>query len=190
METWATFSIIDYLKPIGDQTQEELDQLEAVDYLREAQAGELSFFCREFTLSDAPETHMNRRGDFSTIYKRDHFVESVGGRGGVCLEVDIKKGVQRIVAALEKTDSDRLLTFVNALTALAAKMEPPTAAEMAKVGAQRLVAALENPKETACDRLFSLGSALATLAAKVQPQAAAEGTCRKLCRTLRTFVGI
>jgi hypothetical protein len=31
METWATFSIIDHLKPIGDQTQEELAQLEAVD---------------------------------------------------------------------------------------------------------------------------------------------------------------
>jgi hypothetical protein len=29
METWATFSIIDHLKPIGDQTQEELAQLEA-----------------------------------------------------------------------------------------------------------------------------------------------------------------
>ena len=43
METWATFSIIDHLKPIGDQTQEELDQLEAVDYLREAQVGEPSF---------------------------------------------------------------------------------------------------------------------------------------------------
>jgi hypothetical protein len=25
METWATFSIIVHLKPIGDQTQEELD---------------------------------------------------------------------------------------------------------------------------------------------------------------------
>ena len=35
------------------QTQEELDQLEAVDYLREAQAGEPSF-CREFSLCDAP----------------------------------------------------------------------------------------------------------------------------------------
>jgi hypothetical protein len=34
METWATFSIIDHLKPIGDQTQEELD-LEALDYLKE-----------------------------------------------------------------------------------------------------------------------------------------------------------
>jgi hypothetical protein len=46
METWATFSIIDHLKPIGDQTQEELDQLEAVDYLREAQVGEPSFCVR------------------------------------------------------------------------------------------------------------------------------------------------
>jgi hypothetical protein len=52
-----------------------------VDYLREAQAGEPSF-CREFSLSDAPETRMNRGGDFSNIYKRDHFVESVGETGG------------------------------------------------------------------------------------------------------------
>ena len=69
METWATFSIIDHLKPIGDQTQEELDQLEAVDYLREAQVGEPSF-CREFNLCDAPETRMNRGGDFLNIYKK------------------------------------------------------------------------------------------------------------------------
>jgi hypothetical protein len=34
------------------KTQEELDQLEAVDYLREAQAGEPSF-CREFSLEHA-----------------------------------------------------------------------------------------------------------------------------------------
>src|ERR1039458_1735638 len=61
METWATFSIIDHRqpiyrqalalfdrivvplppKPIGDQTQEELDQLEAeVEYLRKAKAAE------------------------------------------------------------------------------------------------------------------------------------------------------
>lgn len=33
-------------------------------------------FCREFTLSDAPETRMKRGGDFSSIYKRSHFVES------------------------------------------------------------------------------------------------------------------
>jgi len=33
-------------------------------------------FCREFTLSDAPETRMNRGGEFSTMNKRDHFVES------------------------------------------------------------------------------------------------------------------
>src|SRR5271166_1941600 len=38
-------------------------------------------FCREFTLSDAPETRMNRGGDFSTMNKRDHFVES----GSFCL---------------------------------------------------------------------------------------------------------
>ena len=71
------------------KTQEELDQLEAVDYLREAQAGEPSF-CREFTLPDAPETRMNRGGYFSNIYKRDHFVESVsfclGNNGGKPLE--------------------------------------------------------------------------------------------------------
>jgi hypothetical protein len=60
------------------KTQEELDQLEAVDYLREAQAGEPSF-CREFRLSDAPETRMNRGGTFLNIYKRDHFVECIGG---------------------------------------------------------------------------------------------------------------
>jgi hypothetical protein len=85
VETWATFSIIDHLKPIGDQRQEELAQLEAVDHLREAQAGEPSF-CREFTLSDAPETRMNRGGYFSTIYKRDHFVECVEGEG-VCFSL-------------------------------------------------------------------------------------------------------
>src|SRR5271165_1745862 len=28
-------------------------------------------------MSDAPETRMNRGGDFSNIYKRDHFVESL-----------------------------------------------------------------------------------------------------------------
>jgi hypothetical protein len=38
-------------------------------------------FCREFDLLHAPETRMNSGGDFSTINKRDHFVESVGGRG-------------------------------------------------------------------------------------------------------------
>ena len=64
METWATFSIIDHLKPIGDQRQEELAQLEAVDHLREAQAGEPSF-CREFGLWEAPETRMNRGGGFA-----------------------------------------------------------------------------------------------------------------------------
>src|SRR5271165_2319146 len=49
-------------------------------------------FCREFTLSDAPETRMNRGGDFSNIYKRDHFVECVGGTGGFCLETWLHRG--------------------------------------------------------------------------------------------------
>src|SRR5271165_5494519 len=39
-------------------------------------------FCREFTLSDAPETRMNRGGDFSAMNKRDHFVELVDETGG------------------------------------------------------------------------------------------------------------
>jgi hypothetical protein len=33
-------------------------------------------FCREFGLWDAPETRTNRGGDFLSIYKRNHFVES------------------------------------------------------------------------------------------------------------------
>jgi hypothetical protein len=37
-------------------------------------------FCREFSLWDAPETRMNRGGDFSNIYKRDHFVEGADRR--------------------------------------------------------------------------------------------------------------
>ena len=36
-------------------------------------------FCREFSLCDAPETRVNRGGDFSTMNKRDHFVECFGG---------------------------------------------------------------------------------------------------------------
>ena len=53
-------------------------------------------------------------------------------------------------------------------------MEPQAAAEIAKRGAQRLVAALENPQLTDSDRLSSLGDALAALVAKMKPQAAAE----------------
>ena len=85
METWATFPIIDHLKPIGDQTQEELDQLEAVDYLREAQLVSLPFV-ESLACVMPPETRMNRGGDFSNIYKRDHFVESIDGTGGFCQE--------------------------------------------------------------------------------------------------------
>ena len=36
-------------------------------------------FCREFNPCEAPETRMNRGGDLLCIYKRDHFVECVGG---------------------------------------------------------------------------------------------------------------
>jgi len=38
-------------------------------------------FCREFNVCDAPGTRANRGGGFLRIYKRDHFVESVDGRG-------------------------------------------------------------------------------------------------------------
>jgi hypothetical protein len=76
METWATFSIIDHRKPvyrqalamfdrivvpipkkpIGDQTQEELDQLSAeVEYLQKAKAAEPYFWNRsEFELYRQP----------------------------------------------------------------------------------------------------------------------------------------
>jgi hypothetical protein len=41
----------------------------------------------EFGLLHAPETRMNRGGDFSTIYKRNHFVESwKASRAGTALE--------------------------------------------------------------------------------------------------------
>ena len=84
MAAWVTVSFIDHLKPIGDQIQEELDQLEArwITSIREAQAGEPSFF-REFTLSHALETRMNRRGEFSTIYKKP-FWREFGRKSGFC----------------------------------------------------------------------------------------------------------
>ena len=70
--------------------------------------------------------------------------------------------------------SDRLWNLGDALAALAAKMEPQAAADIAKRGAQRLAAALENPRETDFEYLSSLGKALAALAAKMKPQAAAD----------------
>jgi hypothetical protein len=80
---------------------------------------------------------------------------------------------RRLAAALEnpqETDSNRLSSLVNALTALAAKMELLAATEIAK----GLAAALENPQETDFNRLSSRGNALAALAAKMEPQAASE----------------
>ena len=53
-------------------------------------------------------------------------------------------------------------------------MEPQAAAEIARRGAQRLAAALENRQKTDSDRLLRLGDALAALANKMEPQAAAE----------------
>ena len=54
-----------------------------------------SSFCREFTLSDAPETRINRAGDFSTMNKRDHFCINVSpGRAGAerCLQSSARAG--------------------------------------------------------------------------------------------------
>jgi tetratricopeptide (TPR) repeat protein len=86
---------------------------------------------------------------------------------------EIAKG---LAAAIEnpKETSDRLSSLGSALAAVAAKMEPQAAAEIARRGAQRLPAAMENPKETVSDRLSSLGSALEALAVEMEPQAAAE----------------
>jgi general stress protein YciG len=74
----------------------------------------------------------------------------------------------------QETDSARLSSLDRALGAVAAKMDPPAAAEIARRGAQRLTAALENPQETNFNHLSDIGSALAAVAAKMDPQAAAE----------------
>jgi hypothetical protein len=65
----------------------------------------------------------------------------------------------------QETDSNRLWNIGRALAVLAAKMDPQTAAEIAKRGAQRLAAALENPQETDYDPLSSLGITLAAFCA-------------------------
>jgi hypothetical protein len=70
----------------------------------------------------------------------------------------------------QETDPNRLSGLGDALAALANKMEPQAAAEIAK----GLVAALENPQITDPNRLSGLGNALAALANKMEPQAAAE----------------
>jgi hypothetical protein len=68
------------------------------------------------------------------------------------------------------TAFDRPSNLNRALAALAAKMDPQAATEIAK----GLAAALENSQDTDSDRLSNLGYALAVLAAKMDPQAAAE----------------
>jgi hypothetical protein len=69
----------------------------------------------------------------------------------------------------QKGNSDRLRRLGDALVALANKMEPQAAAEIAKA----LATVLENPQETDPERLSLLGGALAALANKMEPQAAA-----------------
>jgi hypothetical protein len=61
----------------------------------------------------------------------------------------------------QETDSARLSSLGSALAALAAKMEPQAAAEIAK----GLATALENPQKTDSDRLSSLGKSLAAFCA-------------------------
>jgi hypothetical protein len=63
-----------------------------------------------------------------------------------------------------------LLSLADALTKLAARMEPHAAADIA----QRLAAAMEDPKQTDLYRLLDLAHALAALAARMEPHAAAE----------------
>ena len=58
-----------------------------------------------------------------------------------------------------ETDPNRLSGLGNALAALANKMEPQAAAEIAK----GLAAALENPRETVSRRLWPLGQSLAAV---------------------------
>ena len=71
-----------------------------------------------------------------------------------------------------RTDRRRRLWHIGlrsrTVAELATKIEPQAAAEIARRGAQRLVAAMENPQETDSDRLSSLVSVLAELAAMGQ----------------------
>jgi hypothetical protein len=62
---------------------------------------------------------------------------------------------------LQKIHVSRLLGLANALVAVASKMEPQAATEIANWGAQRLVATLRNPQETDSFQLLGLGDALA-----------------------------
>jgi hypothetical protein len=75
-----------------------------------------------------------------------------------------RRGAQPIAAALEnmqETDSSRLSSLGSALAALAAKMEPQAAADIAK----GLVVPSENLQETDSERLSNLGQILAAFCA-------------------------
>jgi hypothetical protein len=70
----------------------------------------------------------------------------------------------------KKSDSNRFWRLSEALAALANKMEPQAAAEIAK----GLAAASENSKKSDSNELFYLSNALATLINKAGPQTAAK----------------
>jgi hypothetical protein len=74
----------------------------------------------------------------------------------------------------QETDPNRLSILGSVLKALAAKMKPQAAAEIATRVAQHFAAALENPQETDSYQLSSLGRTLAALASKMEPQAVTE----------------
>jgi hypothetical protein len=89
--------------------------------------------------------------------------------------IDELEAEERLAAVEQETNPYLLLRCGHELVAaLTNGMEPQAAAEIARRGAQRLAAALENPRMTDADELLSLGSTLATLANKMEPHAAAE----------------
>ena len=86
--------------------------------------------------------------------------------------MEIAKSLAAALENPQETDTDRLSGLGDALAALANKMEPQAAAEIAN--GRSACRALENPQETYSSRLSSFGDALTALANKMEPQAAAE----------------
>jgi hypothetical protein len=85
----------------------------------------------------------------------------------------------------DRIGPDRLEELSIALAALADKMEPQAAPEIAKQGAQGLVVALKSLPEPSPYPLSDFGFALAALANKMEPHSAAE-----IAFTELFFVGI
>jgi hypothetical protein len=128
---------------------------------------------------------LHRWFDTPDTFVRGEDRDGQGFRAATGLNVEYHRRVtskaavlgDRLAAALEnpqETDPYRLSILVQALAALADRMEPQAAAEIAKGGAQRLAAALENQKKTNSVQLSRLGQAVAALANRMEPQAAAE----------------